>query len=253
MDSNSTDTILPGAPEAVAIVGMAGQFPGAENVDAFWENLKAGVESVSRFSPGEIEAQDAAGLKGGPEYVAARSILPNADKFDPAFFNIHPKEADYMDPQHRVFLECCWNALESAGYDPLQFPGLIGVFGGCSLNTYLLANICTDRNFINELTGTYPVAYFQQALGNDKDFLATRVAYKLNLRGPALTVQAACSTSLVAISQAAQNLLQFNCDMALAGGVAITFPQKRGYPYTEGGIGSADGHCRTFDSRASGT
>jgi amino acid adenylation domain-containing protein len=173
--------------------------------------------------------------------------------FDAGFFGISPRDADFLDPQHRLFLETCWNACEDGGYDPAQFSGQIGVFGGCSLNTYLLANLSASREFIDELTGNYQVGEFQASLGNDKDFLCTRVAYKLNLRGPCVTVQAACATSLVAICQASQSLLTYQCDMALAGGVSVTFPQHRGYIYQEGSMGSRDGCCRPFDADATGT
>jgi acyl transferase domain-containing protein len=240
-------------PEGVAIIGMSGKFPGAPDLDSFWDNIVSGRDTISRFSRVELEARDRAALEFGPDYVAAHGVLKDSDMFDAGFFGIAPREADFLDPQHRLFLETCWNALEDGGCDPNQFAGQIGVFGGCSLNTYLLANLSTSREFIDELTGNYQVGEFQTALGNDKDFLCTRVAYKLNLRGPCVTVQAACATSLVAISQACQSLLTYQCDIALAGGVSVTFPQHRGYVYQEGSIGSRDGRCRPFDSDATGT
>ncbi len=239
--------------DAIAVVGMAGKFPGAKDIAQYWSNLVSGRESISRFQIEEIESRDSASRDGGPEYVGARAILEDAELFDSSFFGINPREADLMDPQHRLFLETCWNALENGGYDPSRYPGSIGVFGGCSLNTYLLSNLCTDRSAVDELAGSYQVGSFQTLLGNDKDFLATRVCYKLNLRGPGVTVQAACATSLIAICQASESLLGGQCDMALAGGVSVTFPQKRGYLYQEGGMASRDGHCRTFDADASGT
>jgi len=239
--------------EGVAIIGMSGKFPGAPDLETFWANIAAGKDTITHFSRAELEARDRASLEFGPDYVAAHGVLEGAELFDAGFFGIPPREADFLDPQHRLFLETCRNALEDGGYDPAQFSGQIGVFGGCSLNTYLLANLTASREFIDELTGNYQVGEFQAALGNDKDFLCTRVAYKLNLRGPCLTVQAACATSLVAICQASQSLLTYQCDMALAGGVSVTFPQYRGYVNQEGSMGSQDGHCRPFDADATGT
>jgi amino acid adenylation domain-containing protein len=239
--------------EGVAIIGMSGKLPGAPDLETFWANVAAGRDTITHFSRAELEARDRASLEFGPDYVAAHGVLDNAEMFDAGFFGISPREADLLDPQHRLFLETCWNALEDGGYDAAQFPGQIGVFGGCSLNTYLLANLSANREFLDELTGNYQVGEFQALLGNDKDFLCTRVAYKLNLCGPCLTVQAACATSLVAICQASQSLLTYQCDMALAGGVSVTFPQHRGYVYQEGSMGSRDGRCRPFDADATGT
>jgi amino acid adenylation domain-containing protein len=241
------------ALEGIAIIGMAGRFPGAATVEEFWHNVVAGKVSISRFSPSELEARNSAGIEGGPDYVPARGVLEDPGMFDAEFFGISPREAESMDPQHRIFLETCWNALEDAGYDQSSYAGQIGLFGGCSLNTYLLANLCHDRAFIDEVTGNYQVGDFRSFMGNDKDFLTTRVAYKLNLRGPCVSVASACATSLVAICQASQSLLTYQCDMALAGGVSVTFPQKRGHIFSEGSIGSKDGLCRPFDAAASGT
>jgi len=239
--------------DGVAIIGMAGKFPGAPNLDIFWANIAAGKDTITHFSRAELEARDRASLEFGPDYVAAHGVLDGAELFDAGFFGIPPREANFLDPQHRLFLEICWNALEDGGYDPAQFAGQIGVFGGCSLNTYLLANLSESREFIDELTGNYQVGELQTTLGNDKDFLCSRVAYKLNLRGPCMTVQGACATSLVAICQASQNLLTYQCDMALAGGVSVTFPQHRGHVFQEGSMGSRDGRCRPFDADATGT
>jgi amino acid adenylation domain-containing protein len=245
----SNDLLLDG----VAIIGMSGRFPGAANVDAFWQNIAAGKVTLSHFSPSELEARNSAGLENGPDYVPARGVLDDPGMFDAEFFGISPRDAESMDPQHRIFLETCWNALEDAGYDQATYAGQVGLFGGCSLNTYLLANLCHDRAFLDEVTGSYQVGEFRSFMGNDKDFLTTRVAYKLNLRGPCISVASACATSLVAISQASQSLLNYQCDMALAGGVSVTFPQKRGHLYSEGSIGSKDGFCRPFDAAATGT
>ena len=239
--------------EGIAIIGMAGRFPGAANLEAFWQALVEGKSTTTRFTADELAAKNASAQDGGAEFVAARGVMDDAAMFDAEFFGISPREADYMDPQHRVFLEVCSAALEDGGYDSHAYAGEIGLFAGCSLNTYLLANLAKDRQFLDELTGNYQVGEFQVALGNDKDFLTTRAAYKLNLRGPCVSVQSACATSLVAICQASQALMNFQCDMALAGGISITFPQERGHVYQEGGISSIDGYCRPFDAQATGT
>ena len=239
--------------DGVAIIGMAGRFPGARSVDEFWENQLNGVESISHFSVEELEIPNAAAVACDPSYVRARSVLNDVDLFDAEFFGIHPREAELMDPQHRIFLECCWHALEDAGYDPAYCSGEIGVYAGCSPPTYFLSRICPRPGFIGSFTGGYQVANYQEMLGSSLDFLSTRVSYKLNLRGPSFTLQAGCSTSLLAVTQACQSLLTYQCDMALAGGVSITFPQKRGSFYQDGGMISPDGHCRTFDANAQGT
>ncbi len=242
-----------GSALGIAIVGMAGRFPRARNVAELWRNVRDGVDCVSHFTAEELEVPDAAALAGNSDYVRARSTIEDADRFDAAFFGILPREAELIDPQQRVFLECCWEALEDAGYDPHAYPGAIAVYAGCSANTYFLRNLCADPAFIEEYTNAYQVGHYPTLLGTNHDFLATRVSYKLNLKGPSFTVQCGCSTSLVAVCQACQSLLSFQSDMALAGGVSITFPQQRGYFYQEGGMGSRDGHCRTFDADAQGT
>ncbi len=226
---------------------MSARLPGAKDVREFWENLKKGVESISFFSDNELEAGT------GPNAVKARSILDDADLFDAGYFNIFPKEAETIDPQHRIFLECAVEALEDAGCDPSRHRGAIGVFAGCSPNTYFLQNLCADRSFIEDYTAGYQVANYQTMLGASPDFLSTRVSHKLNLTGPSITIGTACSTSLVAVTQACESIRSGQCDVALAGGVSITFPQKRGYQYQEGGIVSPDGHCRAFDADAQGT
>ncbi|MDQ2979183.1 MAG: type I polyketide synthase, partial [Acidobacteriota bacterium] len=241
-------------PEAIAIVGMAGRFPGAPSVSELWENLKAGRESISVLTDGELLASgiDAA-LLADPHYVKARGVLEDVDLFDASFFGFTPKEAELTDPQHRLFLETCWRALEDAGCNPDGFDGGIGVFGGMSMNTYLLAARGRDAAFWKELTESYQIGGYPSVLGNDYNFLTTRVSYKLDLKGPSFDVQAGCSTSLVAVCLACRALLQHDCDAALAGGVSITFPQKRGYLYREGAMGSPDGRCRAFDAAAGGT
>ena len=236
---------------ALAIVGMSGRFPGARTVAEFWQNQLAGVESIAQFRVEELEVANAA--VADPTYVRARPVLDDVDLFDAAFFGIYPKEAELMDPQQRIFLECCWEAVEDAGYDPLNCPAMTGVYAGCSPSTYFLRHVCRDRRFIEDYVSGYQVANYPVTLGSNVDFLATRVSYKLNLKGPAFTMVAGCSTSLVAVCQAAQALQTYQCDLALAGGVSISFPQKRGYLYQEGGMVSPDGHCRAFDENANGT
>lgn len=235
--------------EGIAIIGMAGRFPGAESVEELWANLIAGKESVSFFNDAELAEAglNPAALKRGGQYIPARGVLKDADCFDAAFFGVHPKEAEVMDPQHRVFLEACWMALERAGYAPNQVRGAVGVFAGATFNTFYLHALHPRQDLI-EMVGSDLVMY-----GNEKDYLTTRVAYKLGLRGPALNISTACSTSLVAVVQACQSLLTYQCDMALAGGVSVRVPQHSGYYYDEGNIGSSDGHTRTFDALASGT
>jgi amino acid adenylation domain-containing protein len=238
---------------AVAIIGMTGRFPGAESVEEFWKNLCDGVESITFFDRDELEPSEQIVAAKNDGYVAARPLLQNPDMFDAEFFGMYPKEAAQMDPQHRIFLECAWEVLERAGYDPSHTHGSVGVFAGCSMNTYFMRNLADQRGFVEDFTGNYQVGNYSAMMGNDKDFLPTRISYKLNLRGPSMSVQSACSTSLVAVAQACQSLLTQGCDMALAGAVSVTFPLHRGYVAQEGGLASMDGHCRPFDEQASGT
>ena len=230
----------------IAIVGMAGRFPGANDVDTFWRKLCDGVESIRDLSDQELRD---AGVQQAqldePRYVRRKGVLDDVACFDAPFFGYPPREALLMDPQQRLFLELGWQALEHAGYDAQTYGGRIGVVGGTGRAGYLLHFLETHPESASEL--------FQTTILNEKDFLATRLAYKLNLRGPALTVQTACSTSLVAVHVACQQLLQRECDMALAGGVSIEVPHGAGYLYQEGHILSPDGHCRAFDERAGGT
>lgn len=242
-----------GGETLIAIVGMSGRFPGARNISQFWDNLRNGVESITRFSEAELEDSFSDEVRRQPNFVKARPILQDVDQFDADFFGMYSREAELTDPQHRVFLECAWEALESAGCDPRSFAGPIGVFAGASISTYFLENVLRDRNAIEEFTSSYQVGCYPQLLGVGADFLATRVAYKLDLKGPAVTISTACSTSLLAVAQACQSLTCGQSDLALAGGVSITFPQKRGYLHLEGGMVSADGTCRTFDANATGT
>ena len=233
--------------EAVAVIALAGRFPGANNVDELWRNLLAGKESISEFS---IEALDPSldpAVTGQPGYVRARGVLSDPAGFDAAFFNMPPREAEVTDPQQRLALELSWEALESAGYDPAAYAGAIGVYCG-EYNVSYYAEHVLQRPDVIESVGA-----FQAMLGNEKDFIATRIAHKLDLRGPAVSVHTACSTSLVAVAQAFHALRTRQCDMALAGGVAITCPPNSGYLYAEGGMLSPDGHTRAFDASAQGT
>ena len=233
----------------IAIIGMSGRFPRARNLDEFWENLREGVESLSTFSDDELrESGLDPALIGDPAFVRAGMVLEDADLFDAGFFGYSPREAELLDPQQRIFLECAWEALEDAGCDPESCPGAIGVFAGAGLTTYLIGMF---SRLGSNVTATLP--HFQAMLANDKDFLATRTAYKMNLRGPAITLQTACSTSLVAVHVACQSLWSGECEVALAGGVSVFFPQKSGHLYHQGMIASPDGHCRPFDARAQGT
>lgn len=232
----------------IAIIGMAGRFPGARNVQQFWENICNKKESITFFSNEELIAHGVEPqLVEDPHYVKARGILEDVDKFDAAFFDYPPREAELMDPQHRLFMESAWEALENAGYDPNRYEGLIGVFGGVGMNMYLLRLLQAQMGVISAAEA------YQLTIGNEKDFLTTRISYKFNLRGASVDVQTACSTSLSAVHLACLNLLNYQCDIALAGGATIFLPQESGYYYQEGMILSPDGHCRPFDARAAGT
>ncbi|MBV6623052.1 MAG: SDR family oxidoreductase [Rivularia sp. (in: Bacteria)] len=241
MNSPELDNSIP----AIAIIGMSGRFPGANDIKKFWENLCSGVESISNFTDAELTASGVdSELLNHPKYVKRIALLDNIDLFDAAFFGFNPKEAELTNPQHRLFLESAWEALENAGYDSQRCEIPIGVYAGASSNSYS-SRVNQDKAGLASI--------FQTGIGNDNDFLATRVSYKLNLTGPSLTLQTACSTSLVATTLACQSLLNYQCDMALAGGVSINILQKTGYLYQEGGILSPDGHCRAFDAQARGT
>lgn len=228
----------------VAIVGMTCRFPGAGDYTQFWRNLCAGTESISHFSTEELAA---AGIPehmlADPGYVRAQGVLAGSDEFDAEFFGISPKEAEIMDPQQRILLECAWEALEDAGHDPARVAGRIGVYAGSYYNTYLPGLPAADG----------PAELFTRNIANEKDYLAARIAYKLDLTGPAVTVQTACSTSLVAVHLACQALLTGECDLALAGGATVRAQQVTGYQVQPGGIFSSDGHCRAFDAAAEGT
>jgi acyl transferase domain-containing protein len=246
MDDESFE-IEEDAPEEIAVVGLAGRFPGAKNIEQFWQNIQNGVESIVRFTDHELKD------KGVPDemlhsknFVKAGTILDGIEEFDAGFFGCSPREAVTIDPQQRIFMETAWEALENAGYSPQSYDEPIGVFAGSSPNKYqqLLPGV-TDES---DLAGG-----MELFIGNTIDFLTTRISYKFNLKGPSVTVQTACSTSLVAVQLACQSLLNYQCTMALAGGVSINPLQGRGYYYQEGSIKSPDGHCRAFDANAAGT
>ena len=231
----------------VAVVGMAGRFPGARNVEEFWQNLRAGKESITHFSAEELlRYGDREASIANPNYVRVGRIIEDDDQFDAALFGYSPREAELVDPQQRLFLECAWEALEHAGYDTERFGGLVGVYSGIKLTTYLW-NIYSNPALLAS------VGELNAQIANDRDYVATRVSYKLGLGGPSINVQSACSTSLVAVHLACQGLLAGEADMAIAGGVSVRTQQIAGYTYREGDILSPDGRIRSFDAEAKGT
>ncbi len=245
MDRLDDASELPGS--AVAVIGMAGRFPGAADVGQFWDNLLAGREGIRFFTPDELDPSVPASLRADPNYVPARGVVDDCDKFDAEFFGIAPIEAQVMDPQQRIMLELAWAALENSGHNPSAMPGLTGVYAGMNWNRYRAHCVAGHPEVVSRF------GEFNAALANEYDFLATRISYKLNLRGPSVNIATACSTSLVAIAQAAQALLNHECDFALAGGASITVPVQAGYLHQEESMLSADGHCRAFDARGTGT
>ncbi|MDX2158549.1 MAG: SDR family NAD(P)-dependent oxidoreductase [Hyphomicrobiaceae bacterium] len=242
-----SETAVPAG--AVAIVGMAGRFPAARTTRELWRLLADGREATTWLGDDELIAAGA-----NPDdlrlanYVKAAMVLPDMEMFDAGFFGFSPREAAILDPQHRHFLECCWEALEDAGHVPRTFEGAIGVFGGCGMQAYMAEHLLPNRK-LRESVGLFLLRH----TGNDKDFLTTRVSYLLDLKGPSIGVQTACSTSLVAVHMACQSLLAGECDMALAGGVSIELPHAQGYIAAEGEILSPTGHCAAFDDDAKGT
>ncbi|MBK6685781.1 MAG: SDR family NAD(P)-dependent oxidoreductase [Deltaproteobacteria bacterium] len=233
----------------IAIVGMACRLPGARNPRELWHNLKNGVESVRQYTEQELlEAGVKKETLRRKEYIRSGAPLEKMEFFDGEFFGFSAKESAILDPQHRQFLECTWEALEDAGHPPETFEGAIGVFAGCGMGSYFMFNLLSNPELVRNVG-----LFLLRHTGNDKDFLATRLSYLLDLRGPSISVQTACSTSLVAVHLAAQHLLSGECDMAIAGGVTIEIPHRRGYHYAEGEILSPDGHCRAFDHRSAGT
>ena len=246
MTHQSTPEPFP--PTAVAVIGMAGRFPKAADVDAFWRNLRDGVEGIHFFTDEELRAEgEPDALLARPDYVKARGALEDIDRFDATFFGYTLRDAETMDPQLRLFLETCWQALETAGYDSALYAGSIGVYGGATFPSYLFHHMAADPALLRGAN-----LWHVRTL-NENDYLTTHVSYRMALRGPSMNVQTACSTSLVAVHAAAQALLNGECDMALAGGVSVSVPSRRGYVYAEGHILSPDGHCRAFDADAKGT
>ena len=233
----------------IAVVGLALRVPGANNSDQYWDNLKHGREALTQYSDDDLRQAGVSEADiNNPHYVKNGAPIQNIALFDAGFFGFSPRDAAIMDPQHRHFLEVCWEALEHAGCDPSRYPGAVGVFGGSGHNAYLPYNLLSNPNLLDS------VGFFLlRHTGNDKDFLTTRVSYLFNLTGPSVNVQTACSTSLVAIHMAGQSLLSQECDLALAGGVTFDLPHRQGYLYKEGEIVSPDGHCRAFDAESNGT
>ncbi|QFS84593.1 type I polyketide synthase [Roseivivax sp. THAF197b] len=233
----------------IAIVGMAAHLPGAETIAQYWDNLRSGVSSIARLSEAELlDAGVPQGLLRRKDYVPYAARLDGFEMFDAEFFGFSPKEAAILDPQHRRFLEVAWEAMENAGHVPQNFPGPVGVFAGCGMGSYFYFNLCSNPDLVDS-TGMFLLRH----TGNDKDFLTTRASHIFDLKGPSLSLQTACSTSLVAVHYAAQSLLNGECDMALAGGVTIELPQGQGYFFKENEILSPDGACHAFDHRAQGT
>ncbi|MEA2026737.1 MAG: polyketide synthase, partial [Chloroflexota bacterium] len=231
--------------DGIAIIGMAGRFPGAPDVDTFWSNLCDGVESIGPFS--EDDLRDAGADTGDPAFVNAGAQMEGIEEFDADFFGMSRREAELTDPQHRIVLEAVWAALEHAGYDPETIDGRIGLFGGVARNLYLHYNLQTHPDLLARV-GDYPMM-----LASEREYAITRAAFKLGLEGPAVSINTACSTSGVATHLAVQSLLAGDSDLALAGGACVTVPLRAGHTYQEGHIYSADGHVRAFDADASGT
>ena len=231
----------------VAIVGMSGRFPGAKNIDELWKVLKNGEETISFFEKHELETSIPKAHSEDPRYVAARGIIPSAKTFDAHFFGLTPKMAAVMDPQQRIFLEIAWEVLETTGHLPSKFDGSIGVYAGVGTNTYYKKNILPNEDLLNQ------IGYLNAETINEKDYIASRTAYHLNLKGPAVSIHSACSTSLLAIAQAVEAIRNGQCNVALAGGASITAPMNSGHLYQEGSMLSSDGHCRSFDAKGTGT
>ena len=244
---NICSTVTDDVP-MVAVVGMAGRFPQASGIAEFWDNLCAGRECFKRFTAAELRAAGVPqALCADERYVPVNGVLADVELFDAAFFGMTPRDASITDPQQRIFLELAWDALEHAGYDPGRYPGRIGVYAGCGPSSYFLHNLLPNRAALAD------IAELRLQMGNNPSYLATRLSYQLNLTGPSLTIGTACSTSLVAIHMACDALRDHQCDIALAGGISVQFPQVRGYLYETDSILSPDGHCRAFDARAQGT
>lgn len=243
MSQNRTYTL---PPDAIAIIGISGRFPGADDVRKFWRNLLECRESITFLSPEELD-RSSAHLADDPSYVRAKGLLDGVEFFDASFFGIQPAEARMLDPQQRILLELAWAALEDAGYGSGRRPDKVAVYVGTNWNRYVELNLASNPTLLRRY------GEFNAALANEADFPATRISYKLNLKGPSVSLFTACSTGLVAVSEAVKSLLSFECEMALAGGASVSLPQRRGYMYQEGGMLSKDGHTRTFDTSSTGT
>ncbi len=248
-----------GASKDIAVIGMSCRFPGADDIETFWKNLAAGVESITFFDDNDL-------LKSGfsrevfdrPDYVKASPLISDARGFDAEFFGYSARDAELMDPQQRLFLECAWEAFEVAGYDPTAYPGVTGVYAGAAMNTYLLNNVLPNRSMLDSqddlnVATLDSMGGFMLMVANDKDYLTTRVSYKLNLGGPSINVQTACSTGLVTVHMACQSLLSGETDLFLTGGASVQSPQHAGHLYQPGMIVTPDGHVRSFDAEARGT
>ncbi|MBK0379126.1 polyketide synthase [Mucilaginibacter segetis] len=249
--NTATEVVLPKSPAKnntdVAVIGMAGRFPGADTIEELWNILIEGRETIKFFTDAELDPYIPSSIKNASNYVKARGIINKADEFDAAFFGLNPKVAELMDPQQRIFLEIAWEVLEQTGYLPSKYKGSVGVFAGCGNNTYYINNVISNKELINN------VGEFLVTTLNEKDYIASRTAYELNLKGPAISVHSACSTSLLAIAEAVGSIRSGQCDVALAGGASITSPINSGHLYQAGTMLSADGHCRSFDARGDGT
>lgn len=231
----------------IAVIGMAGRFPGASSIEELWDVLKNGKETISFFTPEELDKSIPEKLRKDPLYVGARGVVPSAKEFDARFFDLNLKLAEAMDPQHRLFLEIGWEVLEQSGHLPKHYDGSVGVYAGTGTNTYYVNNVLPNTELVNA------IGAFQATTVNDKDYIATRTAYHLNLKGPAVSVHSACSTSLLAIAEAVEGIRSGQCDVALAGGSSVTAPINSGHLYQEGSMLSANGHCRSFDAEGKGT
>jgi len=248
-DGEVSESATDDSSNDIAVIGLACRFPGANNAEQFWQNLAEGKESLTTVSDEQLsQAGVPESVYSQPNYIKAGMFLSNMDMFDASFFGFSPMDAKIMDPQHRHFLECAWETFENAGYNPETIDAAVGVFAGSGHNAYMPYNLLSNPDLVNDV-GFFLVRH----TGNDKDFLATRVSYCLDLKGPSVNVQTACSTSLVAVHQAVQSLLNGECDYALAGGVTIELPHNQGYLFKENEILSVDGHCRPFDDASTGT
>lgn len=257
--ASTAATFTPTASRDIAVIGLGIRFPGADDPDAFWRLLEEGREAITFFSEEEaIAAGVRPELAGNPRHVKAVPMLDEPGAFDAEFFRYNAREARLIDPQQRVFLEVCWEAFEDAGYDPLTLAEKVGIYAACGMNSYLVNNLFANGEFLRGENGGRMLTVdsmngFNVMITNDKDYLPTRVAFKLNLRGPAINVQTACSSTLVTLHEACKSLLAGDCQLALAGGVSIKLPQQAGHLYSEGMLNSPDGHCRAYDAAAEGT